>query len=303
MKVFQLLFLLDKQLKEAQKASPNTIRFIVQAYTNVVIVIKNSHEGHSTINKSDIDLLPITQHMKSKLKFLLLQKINKTDENKIITLQLKNSLINIAGIGKTKADDLIKNGLKSMEELQQKKWQDQLTDGTKLLMKYKPLRKIPRVAIQKIESRLIGFKGASVKLVGSYLRHKPYSRDIDIMIVSNKKKILDEYVKYLKEDANFKSIHIYAQGADKMSLLVKSKTTYLKIDVFVSTAAQQHAMLLYSTGSKKFNINMRSIARRQGYLLNQRGLFKIGSSKPINIKSEKDIFKKLHMDYVPGQNR
>jgi DNA polymerase/3'-5' exonuclease PolX len=300
MKVFQLLFLLDMQLKEARESSLTNIRFIAQAHANVVSIIKNSHEGHSTINKSDIDKLQLTPHMKTKLKTLLSQKINKINEKKLAQSELKSSLIEIAGIGKTKADILIENGLKSMAELQQEKWQDQLTDGTKLLMKYKPLRKIPRDSIQKIESRLIGFN-PSTKLVGSYLRHKPYSRDIDVMIVSNKKKILDEYVKYLKEVANFKSIHIYAQGTDKMSLLVKFKTTYLKIDVFVSTVAQQHAMLLYSTGSKEFNIKMRSIAKRQGYLLNQRGLSK--SNVIIPVKSEKDIFKKLHMDYVPAQNR
>jgi DNA polymerase (family 10) len=303
MKVFQLLFLLDQQLKEARCASPNTIRFIVQAYANVASVIKNSHDVQSTISKPDIELLTLTTGMKTKLKFLLSQKLSKTDEKNLIASQLKNSLIDIAGIGKTKANDLIKNGLKSMEELQQKKWQDQLTDGTKLLMKYKPLRKIPRTTIQKIESRLIGFKGAVTKLVGSYLRHKPYSRDIDIMIVSNKKKILYEYIKYLKDEANFKTIHIYAQGTEKMSLLVKSGTKYLKIDVFVSTIAQQHAMLLYATGSKNFNIYMRSIARKQGYLLNQMGLFKTGSSKSANIKSEKDIFKKLNMDYTEPKNR
>ena len=303
MKVFQLLFLLDKQLKEDKNKQSGSIRFIVQAYVNVASVIKNIHEEQATISKYDIDLLPITQHMKTKLNFLLLQKINKTDEKNLIAEQLKNSLIDIAGIGKAKAIDLIKNGLKSMDELQQRKWQDQLTDGTKLLMKYKPLRKIPRITIQKIESRLIGFKGAMTKLVGSYLRHKPYSRDIDIMIVSNKKKILDEYIKYLQDGADFKTIHIYAQGTEKMALLVKLGTKYLKIDVFVSTTAHQHAMLLYATGSKKFNIKMRSIAKKQGYLLNQMGLFKIGSSKSINIKSEKDIFKKLTMDYVEPQNR
>jgi DNA polymerase/3'-5' exonuclease PolX len=300
MKVFQLIFLLDLQLKEARDASLTTIRFIAQAHANVVSIIKNSYDEQSTISKSDIDNLLITTHMKTKLKSLISQKINKINEKKIKQQQLKSSLIEIAGIGQTKADELIKNGLKSMGELQQKKWQDQLTDGTKLLMKYKPLRKIPRAYIQKIESRLIGFKH-STKLVGSYLRHKPYSRDIDIMIVSDKKKILDEYVKYLTDVANFKSIHIYAQGVDKMSLLVKFKNTYLKIDVFVSTVDQQYAMLLYSTGSKEFNIKMRSIAKKQGYLLNQRGLSK--SNVIIPVKSEKDIFKKLHMDYVPAQNR
>jgi DNA polymerase (family 10) len=303
MKVFQLLFLLDKQLKEAQNANPNTIRFISQAYANVVLVIKNSHDDQSIISKSDIDLLLITPHMKTKLKFLLTQKIKSNEIKKLNITQLKNSLIDIAGIGKTKADDLIENGLKSLNELNQKKWQDQLTDGTKLLMKYKPLRKIPRDSIQKIESRLIGFKGASVKLVGSYLRNKPYSRDIDIMVVSNKKKILDEYIKYLKDVANFKTIYIYTQGSEKMSLLVKSGNKYLKIDVFVSNTAQQHAMLLYATGSKNFNIKMRSIARRQGYLLNQMGLFKIESDKSVSIKSEKDIFKKLNIFYVEPQNR
>jgi DNA polymerase/3'-5' exonuclease PolX len=293
MKVFQLLFLLDQQLKEAPFLP--TTRFIAQAYANVVNVIKTEHREQATITKTDTDKLAITPHMKKKLTELLTHKFNITDTKKLKQQQLKSSLIDIAGIGKNKADLLIKNGLTTMGQLSQEKWQDQLTNGTKLLMKHKPLRKIPRAIIQKIEARLTEFK-APAKIVGSYLRRKSFSRDIDVMIVSNKKTILDEYVEYIHTCAKFKSIHIYSQGPDKMSLLVKYGANYLKIDVFTSTVVHQHAMLLYATGSKNFNIRMRAIAKKQGYLLNQRGLFK--DNVAMHIKSEKDIFDKLQMKYV-----
>ena len=70
-------------------------------------------------------------------------------------------------------------------------------------------------------------------------------------------------------------------------------------------------MLLYSIGSKKFNIKMRTLAKRKGYLLNQYGIFKYKadqknisqSDEPIHVKSERDFFKILDIPYVLPINR
>ena len=60
-------------------------------------------------------------------------------------------------------------------------------------------------------------------------------------------------------------------------------------------------MLLYSTGSKQFNINLRTKAKKLGYKLNQEGLFK--NNKKINVRGEKGIFKKLKVPYLPPEKR
>ena len=55
------------------------------------------------------------------------------------------------------------------------------------------------------------------------------------------------------------------------------------------------------------NINkrMRALAEQLGYLLNEYGLYKLNGNKKIKIKitSEKDIFDKLGMEYLPPEKR
>jgi DNA polymerase (family 10) len=238
--------------------------------------------------------------MKNKLLFLLTKKIKPNEIKKINNIKLVNELIDFAGIGKTKADSLIKSGLTKITDLNKKIYKDQLNDATKLLMKYKPLRKIPIASIKKIEKLLTDFPNSQI--VGGFRRKKQYSKDIDVMLISDSKHVLDNYLNYLNK--NFKEIHVYSKGVDKVSLLILiSPKKYFKIDVFRTPISSKYAMLLYSTGSKEFNIRMRSIASRMNYLLNQTGIYKVPNKTPIKVKSEKDFFNILNMDYVEPWNR
>lgn len=64
-----------------------------------------------------------------------------------------------------------------------------------------------------------------------------------------------------------------------------------------------YSALLYFTGSGSFNKKMRSVAINAGYLLNEYGLFKRDTKKMIKVKSEKDIFDILNMEYLEPQFR
>lgn len=306
MRVFELLYLFNKHLKISITKNPTIVKYIVPAYANVSKKILCSYNNNKILKNSDIEKLDITDHMKNKLKFLLKQKINANEIKKITHQKLINDLIDFSGIGRSKADSLIKSGLTKISDLNKKKYKDQLSVATKLLMKYKPLQKIPHSHIKKIEKFLTGFPDS--QLVGSFRRKKPYSRDIDVMIVSDNKQALNLYLKYLK--TKFKNIHVYSKGSDKVSLIVSINSTgclYYKIDVFRTPVKNKYSMLLYSTGSKEFNIRMRSIASRMGYLLNQNGLYKVKNNTPnknsIKVKSERDFFNILKMDYVEPKNR
>lgn len=279
MKNHILIYLLTKHKNESIKKFPETARFVSSAYNNVINKINDCGNSMS-VNK--IDNLGITNHMKDKLKYLLTQKISPADEKKIKQSCLYNDLTKTMGVGKTKANKLIKLGLTDVKQLKLQKWQKHLNASTILLLKYKPIRKIPHAFIKKIKPTLVKFSGA--KLVGSYLREKQFSKDIDVMIVSDRNKIND-YISYLNKTF---STHVYSKGKDKASLIIKVGAKYYKIDVFMAHTKHQYGMLLYSTGSKQHNIKMRSIARKKGYLLNQKGIYK--NTKLIHVKSEKDIF-------------
>jgi DNA polymerase/3'-5' exonuclease PolX len=317
MKLFELLYLLNKHMRTAiakfiSKPNYNPL-YIIKAYNNVNKKLVNKYDKKKTITHADIQKVDLTEYMKSKLQFLLLQKIKVVDIKKLKQQQLTDDLIEFTGIGKSKAKSLIDSGLASISDLRKKLYKDQLNDATILLMKYKPNRKIPYNSIKSIEKKLTGFP--NTQLVGSFRRKKPTSRDIDVMIVSNKKTVLDEYLVYLTK--KFKTIHIYAKGLDKVSLIVlidEKKTNspeYYKLDIFRCPIVSQYAMLLYSTGSKDFNIKMRATASRLGYLLNQNGIFlkntdkilKKESTHMIPVKSEKGFFKLLNMPYVEPHKR
>ena len=146
--------------------------------------------------------------------------------------------------------------------------------------------------------------GVIYKLVGGFLRKKPFSKDIDVMIISDSD-IIDDYIKYLEN--TFSYVKVYIKGSDKASVIIYTpKEQYLKMDIFVSPKKYQYAMLLYATGSKQFNIRMRGIAKRMGYVLNQYGLYKLPiktTSTPLPVNSEKDFFKILEMPYISPHNR
>ena len=164
--------------------------------------------------------------------------------------------------------------------------------------------------IAKLEETLTnpGIRGLKVVLVGSYRREAAFSRDIDIMLVSEANSAMEKYMEYLQD--TFKCVR-YSVGPAKMSLvfnprpLVRTPLFY-KIDAFLTPKKYASAMLLYATGSKTFNIYMRAKAKAAGYLLNQTGLYtrKNGKAdKLVPIKSEKDFFAKLGMHYIEAAKR
>jgi DNA polymerase/3'-5' exonuclease PolX len=263
--------------------------------------------------------------MKDKLKNILTQKISDADKNIIKISKLYNELIKNPGIGPEKANELIKLGLSNINQLINKKWESHLNSNTILLIKNKPLRNIPHNIIKQLEPTLINFKYADAVLVGGYIRKKPFSKDIDVMLITktdeyDEKEIIIKYIEYLKKV--FDKVYVYSQGSNKASLIIQYKTSikntsdtlsilnkksdatkqiFLKVDIFITNPKYQHAMLLYAIGSKKFNIKMRSIARSKGFILNQYGLFKLPiqkNNKPINVKSEYDFFKILDIPYT-----
>jgi DNA polymerase/3'-5' exonuclease PolX len=306
MKVYEVLFVLNKHLQDSIIKNPKSGTYIKIAYGNVINKIKENHDINGNINKSDIDALCITQYMNDKLSSIITQKINTSDAKKLKKSHLFNELSGIAGIGKKKAMELINLGLSDIKQLSMKKWVPHLNSGTLLLIKNKPLKRIPHEIIKKLERRFISFKHAPVKLVGGFMRKKPFSKDIDVMIISDKKTIITDYIKYL--EMHFLELYVYAEGGDKASLIVKYKTKFLKVDLFRSPVKYQHAMLLYAIGSKKTNVKMRCLAKRKGYTLNQYGLFKLKNSdkknnKPVAVKSERDFFNILGIPYILPVNR
>ena len=243
--------------------------------------------------------------------------------------QLLKELSGFMGLGKEKSKVLIDAGIKNINQLHMKKYKKLLPEETKLFIDLKPIREIPRADITAIESQILESAndiGRAI-IVGSYRREKQTSRDIDVMLVSDEEDAIEKYLGKLQAKLP-NSIYPYSKGYDKLSLIVvmpnkvitnvnqsnaskplktrqsdesKNDKVY-KLDVFRTLPEDEIPMLLYSTGSKEHNILMRGKAKKLGYLLNQKGLYKNGK-KIENLDTEQDYFDILEIEYKEPKNR
>jgi DNA polymerase (family 10) len=310
MKWFTIINYYDQKILELEKSKQPNDKYILLSYRKFIKILKDAFDNtNKTVTVSDIESLPITDHMKTRLKSF---KETPPEEKKQPNL-LKIQLSELLGIGNVKADELIAAGLKSISDLKKnKKFLSLLNENTLKFLKYSPDRKIPHENIAKVERLILNLSGKNGVIVGSYRREMPTSRDIDVMIISDDEKILDKFLNKAKTTFGEINVIPYANGPDKLSILIrfnnipqlkKEKLGVYKLDIFRAPLSKAHAMLLYATGSKDHNILMRKIAKQKNLLLNQDGLYNRETGKLIPTKSERDIFEKLSMEYKEPNQR
>ncbi len=86
-----------------------------------------------------------------------------------------------------------------------------------------------------------------------------------------------------------------------MGIALVKKHGHLRIDIEFLPEHEFQSGLLYFTGSKDFNIRIRSKAKALGYVLNQHGLFK--GNERIHAYTEKEIMNQLNMDFISPVDR
>ncbi len=318
---------IHKIISELKTSTEPNIKFRINSYLKVVTQIESNLLPEIEVNNKIIDRLLITDYMKNKLKSIIKDKTKdkSTDKTKdktkdkntdkptdktkdINTEQLIKDLILIHGIGMERAKQLISDGLTSVNQLKTKKFYLTLPEETKAFLKLKPKKEIPNINIKKLEPMILSLSdnNSKITLVGSYRRKKPVSSDIDVMVVSDDTDAINKFLSKLNK--TFSSVYPYSKGQDKLSVIIdvsnvlNEKNLSYKLDAFRVNKNEEIPMLLYSTGSKLFNITMRSKAKKNGYLLNQHGLFRNGSLIT-GLNSEEDYFKILQMDYLKPEER
>lgn len=163
-------------------------------------------------------------------------------------------------------------------------------------------------------------------VTGSYRRGEEYGiGDVDILIQQTKTKrsISTPIKKYLKYKRGPTYVATYVDGPKKFSFLVKVPFSlgkygantviytpedkfYVHVDIrIIDNAAHFPYALLYFTGSKKFNIHIRNIAKNMNLKLNEYGLYHRDTGEHIEKKlsSEKAIMEYLEMKYIEPTNR
>lgn len=230
-------------------------------------------------------------------------------EEDLKKIKLLKKLEEIIGIGKKSALNLIKKNIKSINDLKNKiknneiKVNKQIKFGLKYYKKYDT--KIYRKEIDEINSYLQKKIGKDLKLIicGSYRRQKDIMNDIDVVITYKEKKYdLFEIIEKLKSKSFFLDAITYKNYKTKYMGFCKYKDYPLRrIDIIYVPYKSYYTALVYFTGSAEFNRNLRLKAKKLGYKLNQYGLYK--NNKKFIIKSEKELFEKLNIEYIEPKFR
>lgn len=226
-----------------------------------------------------------------------------------------HKLLNVYGIGPKKAQQLVKEGIDSIDKLREIK--DTLTKAQQIGLKYYEdiNEKIPREEIV-LYDQIIGkivkkiSPTAKYEIVGSYRRGKAFSGDIDVIISdeTNHSDVFNELIQKLKDENVL--IEILSKGKTKC-LGVSKLDEFSKarrIDFMTTPPEEYPFAILYFTGSKDFNTFQRQRALNLGYSLNEHGLYIMkngvkGKKIKNDFPDEESIFEFLHMKYIKPQKR
>lgn len=235
-----------------------------------------------------------------------------------------DELKNIIGIGPRSAYELVTvHNIKSVDQLikAHKNKRIQLNSQVLLGLKYHNVYKqnIPRQEIDQIYNYVATYAkkcnpDLHIIICGSYRRLKMTSNDIDILIthpkiktkhdIQTKKNYLILLVNALRK-AGFLLDDLTDKFYEKKYMgfcQLDKNHDVRRIDIRYVPYESYYAAILYFTGSGPFNQKMRLIAKQMGYKLNEYGIYD-NNGKKISIKSEKDIFDALGMEYLPPEQR
>lgn len=223
------------------------------------------------------------------------------------------------GSGEITLTDMQKYGLMYYGDLNERIPRDEVTHLSAYIM----------LIIRKVDPLIVA------NVCGSYRRGAEDSGDIDIL-VSNKNSfnptLLRNIHAVLEKDSSF--VTQISIGRERYTFLYRSlyrgNVKVRQIDILNLDYSQYWPGILYFTGSWEFNEAMRGWAKKRGFKLNQKGLFKSsydrgdrgdksrtrgtsgvrkGTSRPAPTQtqvisdSEEEIFAALGLKYVPPQER
>ena len=328
---------------ESETTNISTIKnkniFRLKQLTRVLSILKKYPEKITKDNYMDLSEIDgIGKSSITRIKEILdhgtMMELGKFTDTRKEKKKSLNELEEIVGIGRAHAIELYDMGITSVKILKEKiknkeiEVNDKILLGLKYYGKYK--MDIPRNEMDmyyKFFQHLINKINKTldlndtnkyiVEICGSYRREKTSSNDIDVLISKvgttnfiKKENHLERIVRKLKTPLknNMNQPLLVDSMTDK-----KIKTKYMgfsklydnyirRIDIRFIPYDSYYSALLYFTGSGDLNRKMRQIAKKKGYKLSEYGLYD-SNDNIIPVSSERDIFKKLDMEYLPPRLR
>jgi DNA polymerase (family 10) len=146
----------------------------------------------------------------------------------------------------------------------------------------------------EIKEELLKFNHViEVEVAGSIRRKQETVGDIDILVITDNPHQVMEYF------TNMEIIdRVIAKGPTRSTVRLKAD---ISCDLRVVPEKSFGSALLYFTGSKEINVELRKISIKKGLKLNEYGLFK--GKLMIAGRTEEEIFHKLGMNYLEPELR
>jgi len=133
----------------------------------------------------------------------------------------------------------------------------------------------------------------NLEVAGSYRRRRETIGDLDVLVTTtDRERVIERFVDY-PEVAKVQS-----RGETRVTVQLRGG---LQVDLRVVEPAAYGAALLYFTGSKPHNVELRQVAQERQYKLNEYGLYR--GTRRIAGKTEEEVYAKLGLDWIPPELR
>src|SRR5262245_18952202 len=220
------------------------------------------------------------------------------------------ALTELQGMGPKRVKTLLERGIRNRDQLEQAARGGLLKDvpGFGEVLEKKIVKAIesavrvgdrPLLAeawpvAEALVARIGKVRGVTqVEVAGSFRRRKETVGDLDILVCGGDPELVME--SFTSYDAVGE---VLGRGATKSWVRLRSGH---HVDLRLVPAEGFGAALLYSTGNKAHNIELRKIAIEKGWMLNEYGLFR--KETLIAGRTEEEVYRKLGMRWIPPELR
>ncbi len=133
----------------------------------------------------------------------------------------------------------------------------------------------------------------NLEVAGSYRRRRETIGDLDILATTtDPAAVIERFVAYPE------AAKVVSRGATRISVQLRGG---LQVDLRVVEPAAFGAALMYFTGSKPHNVELRQVAQDRRYKLNEYGLYR--GTRRIAGRAEAEVYAKLGLDWIAPELR
>ena len=299
--------ILDKMAQLSEAAGED--RFKVVAYHRASTSVRNLEEDVEDVwKRGELEEIKyvgegIAKKIDEYLRTGRLGALEKM-EKKVPTGAME--LMTVPGIGPKTAYKLSKSyHVKSIDELRVGLASGNLTEAVGQVMAKKLAEEIEKlkkgssrmllVEAFQLGAQLVAYfegRGMDVHPAGSLRRGCSTVGDIDILATDPKAG--EALVSYPAVD------RVIERGPTRVSVFLKTGT---QVDVRIVKDEELGSALLYFTGSKQHNIELRNLAIEKGWKLNEYALSDAKSGEVIESRTEEAVYAKLGLEFIPPELR